>query len=91
MNTRKIKMALTAVLINKNSTANPLAAIKELMGNLADDAGRFIGLNNTSNSSFGNDAVRETFVLRYENCTLDVELVSNPHTNYHTVQRFNLR
>lgn len=91
MNIRKIKMALTAGLINRNAAANPLAAIKDLMNNLADDAGRFLGLNNTSNSPLGNDATRETFVLRYENCTLDVELVSNPHSNHRTIRRFDLR
>lgn len=91
MNVRKIKMALTAGLINKNSAANPLAAIKELMNNLADDAGHFLGLNTTGNSPLGNNATRETFVLRYENCTLDVELVSNPHSNYPTIRRFDLR
>lgn len=84
-------MALTAGLINRNSAANPLAAIKELMTNLADDAGRFLGLNNTGNSPLGNNAIRETFVLQYENCTLDVELVSNPLSKHATIRRFDLR
>ena len=90
MNTRKIKLALTAGLINKNTNGNALMAVKDLMGAFADEVGRFMGLKPIGNSRIGN-AIRETYTLSYENCTLNVDLVSHPQANRQTIQRFQLR
>lgn len=90
MNTRKIKLALTAGLINKNTSGNALSAVKDLMNSFADEAGRFLGLRSMGNSKMGN-AIRERYALNYENCTLNVDLVSHPQLNRQTVQRFQLR
>ena len=90
MNTRKIKLALTAGLINKSTDNNALAAVKDLMSNFAHEAGRFLGLKATGNSSLGSNGTRESYALNYENCTLNIELVSNPIANLQTIQRFNL-
>jgi hypothetical protein len=90
MNTRKIKLALTAGLINQNTNGNALNAVKDLMTSFADEAGRFLGLKPISNSRMGN-AVRESYALNYENCTLNVDLVSHPQVNRQTIQRFQLR
>ncbi|RMF03071.1 MAG: hypothetical protein D6772_02610 [Bacteroidetes bacterium] len=88
MNTRKIKLALTAGLINKNTSSNALQAVKELMNNFADDAGRFLGLIPGRAMKLGGQSVRQSYVFRYENCTLNVDLVSHPHRQ--TIQRFHL-
>ena len=90
MNTRKIKLALTAGLINKNTNGNALAAVTDLMNTFAHEAGRFLGLKPLGNARIGN-AVRESYALNYENCTLNVDLVSHPQANRQTVQRFQLR
>lgn len=90
MNTRKIKLALTAGLINKRTNNNALAAVKDLMNNFAHEAGHFMGLKATGNSNLSSNAVRESYALNYENCTLNIELVSNPNANIQTIQRFNL-
>ena len=90
MNTRKIKLALTAGLINKSTGNNALAAVKDLMNNFADDAGRFIGLTPLSNRTMG-ATVKERYALRYEHCTLNVDLLSYPQANHQMVQGFQLR
>ena len=90
MNTRKIKLALTAGLINKNNNSNALAAVKDLMSNFADEAGRFLGLSNMGYASLGSGSIRESYALRYENCTLNVELISQAN-NRQTIQGFQLR
>ena len=90
MNTRKIKLALTAGLINKNTNGNALVAVKDLMNVFADEVGRFIGLQPVANRRIGN-AVRETYMLNYENCTLNVDLLSLPQAKRQTIQRFQLQ
>lgn len=87
MNTRKIKLALTAGLINKSTGTNALASIKDLMGSFTNDAGRFIGLTPLSNKRMGS-TVKERYALRYEHCTLNVDLVSYPKANHQMVQAF---
>ncbi|PSR08520.1 MAG: hypothetical protein DA408_00740 [Bacteroidetes bacterium] len=89
MNTRKIKLALTAGLINKNTNSNALASVKDLMTSFADEVGHFLGLINMGNASLGSNTIRESYALRYENCTLNVDLVSQ--ANRQTIQGFNLR
>ena len=90
MNTRKIKLALTAGLINQNTNGNALNAVKDLMTSFADEVGHFLGLKPISNSRMGN-AVRERYALNYEHCTLNIDLVSHPQVNRQTIQRFQLR
>lgn len=90
MNTRKIKLALTAGLINKNTSTNALASVKDLMNNFAAEVGVFLGLTATGNAKIGGNSIRESYALNYENCTLNIELVSNPNANMQTIQRFNL-
>ena len=90
MNTRKIKLALTAALINKNASTNALASIKDLMVHLVDDTGRFIRLTSLSNRTMGS-TVKERYALQYEKCTLNVDLVSYPKANHQMVQSFQVR
>lgn len=90
MNTRKIKLALTAGLINRNTNGNALHAVKDLMTSFVDEAGHFLGLKPISNSKVGN-AIKERYTLNYENCTLNIDLVSHPQMNRQTIQRFQLR
>ncbi len=90
MNTRKIKLALTAGLINKNKGNNALASVKDLMAQFADDAGRFIELTSLSNRTMGS-TVKERYALQYEKCILNVDLVSYPKANHQMVQAFQVR
>lgn len=91
MNTRKIKLALTAGLINQNTQGDALISVKELMHRFADEAGHFIGLVPQGRANLDQQTVRETYDLRYEHCTLNVDLVSHPLADRQTVQRFQIR
>lgn len=91
MNTQKIKMALTAGLINQANGGATLHTIKNLMNNFAGEVGNFLGLTQLRNASLNPHATYETYALQYEKCTLNVELVSQPQSRVQTVQRFQLR
>jgi hypothetical protein len=88
MNTRKMKLALTAGLINQHTSGNALQAVKDLMNNFADEAGRFLGLSRERAIKLGAQTVQHTVALRYEHCTLQVDLISHPHRQ--TIQQFRL-
>ena len=89
MNIRKIKLALTVGLINSGRQGNGLALVKELMAGF-QEAGRFLGLTRLQNNRLNAAHVRETYAIRYENCTLNVELVSNDETQRQYVQGFRI-
>ncbi|MCB0637622.1 MAG: hypothetical protein KDC54_13425 [Lewinella sp.] len=88
MNTRKIKLALTAGLINRNTNGNALLSVKELMNQFGDDVGTFLGLTPQSRATLDSQTIRETYALQYERCTLNVNLVSHPAANRQTIQGF---
>lgn len=90
MNARKIKLALTAGLINKSSKDDALTDIKDLMRGFAEDVGHFVGLRSLSNRAFGS-SVQERYALQYENCTLDIDLISYPKVNQQVIQNFKVR
>lgn len=92
MNTRKINLALTAGLINKNhGNGNALQSVIELMSTFAEDVGVFLGLSPLSNQSLNDSTFKQSYALRYENCTLKVDLITSPKAKRQMIQRFQLR
>jgi len=89
MNIRKIKLALTVGLMNSNQK-NVLNAVKDLMLSFKE-VGAFLGLAVVGNERLNPALIKETYAIRFENCTLDVDLVSNPMTQSQAVQGFQLR
>lgn len=88
MNIRKIKLALTVGLMNSNQS-NALIALRDLMLGFKE-VGAYLGLTVVGNERINPALIRETYAIRFENCTLDVDLVSNPRTQSQTVQGFQL-
>lgn len=88
MNIRKIKLALAVGLMNSNPTNIP-NAIKDLMLGF-QEVGAFLGLARTGNQRLNPALIKETYAIRFENCTVDVDLVSNPITQSQDVQGFQL-
>lgn len=88
MNIRKIKLALTVGLMNSNQNNIP-NAIKDLMLGFKE-VGAFLGLTLTGNKRLNPALIKETYAIRFENCTVDVDLVSNPITHSQAVQGFQL-
>ncbi len=91
MNIRKIKLALSVGLMNSNSGNNILPVIKEQMCAFKDEVGNFLGLTEVNNNRLNRNHIKHTYELQFENCTLDVDLVSNPRTKTQVVQGFQLR
>jgi hypothetical protein len=89
MNIRQIKLALTVELMNAQSD-NALNLVKELMLSFKE-VGRFLGSKLVKNAPLNTSHTQETYALQFENCRLDLELVSNRNTKSQYVQRFQLR
>jgi len=90
MNSRKIKLALSVSLLN-DSSGNALLAAQDLMASFKDEVGAFLGLSRLKREPLNESHIRERYALRYERCTLDLDLVSNSMTNSRQVQRLQLR
>ncbi|MCB0568748.1 MAG: hypothetical protein KDC66_03245 [Phaeodactylibacter sp.] len=89
MNNRKIKLALTVALLNAGQN-NILEAVKGLMLGFKE-VGAFLGQALVNNEKLNPAIVKETYAIQFENCTLEVGLVSNPFTRSQSVQGFELR
>lgn len=90
MNNRKIKLALTVGLINSENNRNVLDFIKNLMLGFKE-VGAYLGLAMIDNHQLNNSHIKRTYAIRFENCRLDVDLVSNSQTKSQIVQSFQLR
>ena len=89
MNIRQIKLALTVGLINSNLQSNAIQVVKELMAGFKE-VGAFLGLTVINKESLNQTHIKKNYALQFENCRLDVDLVSNPMTKSQYVQGFTL-
>lgn len=87
MNTRKLKLDLTIGLINKG---NAFSAIKELMQTLKTEVGNFLGVSIIRDSKMTEQLMNQIYAIRYENCTLNVDVVWNKSNNLQYVKGFNI-
>lgn len=87
MNIRQIKLALTVGLINSNVQNNAIQVVKELMAGFKE-VGAFLGLTIINKESLNQNHIKKTYALQFENCRLDVDLVSNPTTKNQYVHGF---
>jgi hypothetical protein len=90
MNIRQIKLALTVGLINSNAQHNAIQVVKELMAGFKE-VGSFLGLTVVTKSPLNQNHIKKTYALQFENCRLDLDLVSNPLTKNQYVQGFQLK
>jgi hypothetical protein len=90
MNIRKIKLALSVGLMN-SEPGNTLQVIKDQMQAFKGEVGNFLGLSEVNKNPLNRNHVKQTFSMRFENCTLNVDLVTNPRTKTEVVQGFQLR
>ena len=90
MDNRKINLTLTIGLLNKQRSNNGLDLIKELMLNVKE-VGAFINATLKENMALNASHNMKKYAMQFENCTLDVDVVLNPQTEYQSIQRFQLR
>jgi len=90
MNIRNIKLELTVTLMNNLSSRNYLGKVKELMQNFRDQVGAFRGEETLNNTDLDNDHSLRTLALEYDNCVVNIDLVTNNTTSMQYVNRFDL-
>ncbi|MEM9920042.1 MAG: hypothetical protein AAF990_18245 [Bacteroidota bacterium] len=90
-NLRNLKLWLTTEIINKQSDNNVLRAIRDLMNTVKEQAGRFLEIIANDPQSIRGGMVRQKYAIRYENCTLDLDLMTNRVTREQYLSNFDLR
>ncbi len=91
MNARKIKLALTAALINHSESDNVLGSVKDVMKKFVGEVGDFLGLTPVGQLQLNASTVKETYRLQYEHVSVNIDLISNPMRKIQSVQRFEVR
>lgn len=90
MNIRTIKLELTVALMNNLSSNNYLGKIKELMQNFREQVGSFKGQSVLNNTILDSDHSLRTLALQYDNCVLNIDLVTNNTTRNQYINNFDL-
>ena len=90
MNLRKLKLALTVGLINSTTSDNPLKSAQSLMEKYQTEAGKYQGTIETSRTQLNDNLEKSTHALKFDNCTLDVDLISDSRASKSLIQGFNL-
>ncbi|MEM9886079.1 MAG: hypothetical protein AAF849_09315 [Bacteroidota bacterium] len=90
MNIKKIKLDLTVKLLNLGNQSNPLQSVKEAMHHFKDEVGSFVGFTVLRDAGIGSDMVSRTYAMRYEKCTLNVDMVLNQKTRSEYLNGFKL-
>ncbi len=76
MNNRKIKLALTVGLMNSKKDPNVIGSIKDLMLRFKE-VGSYKGLSVIENGKVNLHHTQETYALQFENCTLNIDMISD--------------
>ena len=90
MNIKKIKMALTIGLMKNADSANLIQTLKDMMQNFREEIGTFLGQQELAIRSLNANHVQHSYAIQFERCTLNVDLINNPHTNVQVVKSFNV-
>lgn len=91
MNLRKVKLALTVDLLNTKSRENLLNLVKEKMLNFRQEVGKLIEQTLIKKSPLVNGHIKQSYIIKYENCTLDIDLITNPNDRNQYVYTFELQ
>ncbi|MEN0006082.1 MAG: hypothetical protein AAF798_18165 [Bacteroidota bacterium] len=90
MNNRNIKLALTVGLMNHSEQADALPTIVNLMGKFQKEVGNYLGFSVKKNAPLNTRHIKQTYAMQFENCRLDVDLISNAATQSQVIQNFQL-
>lgn len=91
MNIKKIKMALTIGLMKNRDNSNALQNLKELMQNFGEEVGNFLGLQELGQQHLNASHIQSQYMLRFERCTLNVDLIANHRTQTQVIKSFNVK
>jgi len=72
-------------------SGNIVQRAHRLMQDFGDEVGSFLGLQRVAYSRLQRDHFQESYAIRFERCTLNVDLISNSKTKTEVVRSFNLQ
>lgn len=84
-------MALTVGLMKNRDNSNSLQSLKDMMQNFGGEVGNFLGLQELSQQHLNASHIQSRYMLQFERCTLNVDLVANHRTQTQVIKSFNLR
>jgi len=90
MNIKKIKLDLTVKFLNFGSNSNILQGVKDAMLSFKEEVGSFHGFTVLNDTGIGQGVVKRTYTMRYDKCTLNVDLVLNQQTRIQYLNGFQL-
>ena len=77
MNIRQMKLSLTVDLMNLPVSESPVNYAKEIMDDYRSETGGFQGVLETNKSRINDNMELKSLALRFEHCTLNLELVED--------------
>ena len=90
MNIRNIKLELTIALMNNHSSNNYLRKVKALMQDFREQVGAFRGEAALNSTTLDKEHLLESVALKYDNCILNIDLVTNKTTRHQFINHFDL-
>lgn len=90
MNIKKIKLDLTVKFLNLGNNSNILQGVKDAMSSFREEVGTFHGFTVSNDTGIGQGVVKRTYAMRYDKCTLNVDLVMNQRTSSQYLNGFQL-
>jgi len=91
MNLRAMKLALTVDFMNLPGSFTQVATVEKSMSRFENEAGRYQGCKELESSFIEEGIEQKTFKLRFENVTLDLDLISNEHSSEQFIKGFDLK
>jgi len=89
INFKELKLALTVKLMNLQKRKNMLDAVRELMLQFKE-VGAFLGLAVTERSRLDHRRIKRIYAIQFEQCQLDIELISDSQTQHQVINTFYL-
>lgn len=90
MDIKKIKLKLSVNLINLKNSTNLLKSVIMMMQDFKDDVGNYIGLVPGKFEEKG-DISRQAYSIKYERCTLSLDLVVDQTTHNQYISNLDLQ
>lgn len=90
MNLKKIKIDLTVKLMNLKNQSNTLQIIQESMVSFKEEIGNFLDVVMLNDLGLSPSIVKRTYAMRFEKCTLNVDLVVNQMTKSEYINGFSM-
>lgn len=76
--------------MNQPLSQNPLLFVKKVMNKYREETGGFQGLLMKGKSGINAVFEKQTVAMQFENCTLDLDVVTEMKTHQQFIQRFEI-